>query len=425
MIKSITPARGTNQRAPMPPSMSTHTKTYLVKDFITQFSENRYYIDKSFQRNLVWTKKQMSKYIQSLVNGTASSNMISADIRSAIPAANLRGETHEEQILRELDARGYTSVSLDGMQRRKCILDFYHNKVSLDFVITDLNGVKHVCRGKYFKDLHADAQTAFLYSSCHMCSHMDTPYSEFPGIFVGINDGAGLNAQEHRVPIRTPVSQIIRTLAESTYQDVWPAIEGMSDDKIKRMADSELLLHMFMELLPGIVEKDFISKEHCDNFYYKGEGKRDINHVPEYSGFDRAKEIIKMTMECFRQQRDCKKVAKKTVWAVLFVCREVYDLGLVVHNYEELFRVARESDNQLNAKSKMQQGKDITSTMKKTGCTEEDAANLHPDDNYYWRWVNRHGAAKYRNKRIVDLLPVVKKHISLFAITRAQNRKNA
>jgi len=124
-------------------------------------------------------------------------------------------------------------------------------------------------------------------------------------------------------------------------------------------------------------------------------------------------------MKCFRQQRTgLAKIPKKTMWAVLYMCREIYQKNLTVTNYDELFKAVRKCDNHLNSTSKMDQGRDILTTQRTKKCTPEDAEKLHPDDNYYWRWINRNAAAKFRNHRISKLIPEVNKQLHSFAVNK-------
>ena len=417
MNKSTTPRSGLSNSTFKSLKMSTTSQVYDVKDFVVNFSNQEYYIDKSFQRNLVWSKKKQSSYIQSLADGCASSCMIVADIRTAYTASEKRNEEAGTEFLKDLLKGNFSKLSLDGMQRRQTILDFVYSRVSLDVVLEDLNGNPFRTKGKLFKDFPKDVQLIFNNSKVIVVTHQNTPYSKCPVIFRKINDGEGLNAQEMRTPIVTPISRTIRAYAETTYQDVWPKLEGMSETKIKRMADSETLLHMLMELMNSVQEKDFVSKDHCDNFYLVGEDRHDVKNVPEYSDLRRALDIVEMTMECCRQQRVCKKIPKKTFWAVLFVCREVYDRNLTVNNYQELFDVARKCDNYLIDSSKVKQSADISAAVS-SGLTEEQASNKYPDDSYYWRWVNRYGVEKFRVRRAKSLIPSVLKHLSSFTSSK-------
>ena len=51
------------------PAMSTTSQDFLIKDFLVQFSDIKYFVDKNFQRNLVWSKTKQSNYIQSTTRG--------------------------------------------------------------------------------------------------------------------------------------------------------------------------------------------------------------------------------------------------------------------------------------------------------------------------------------------------------------------
>lgn len=401
------------------PAMSTTSQDFLIKDFLVQFSDVKYFVDKSFQRNLVWSKTKQSNYIQSVADGCASSSMIVACIRSALSASRALVESAGINFLKGILSDGFDWLSLDGMQRRDTIFKFINSKISLNVVLKDLSGKPHDCQGKYFKDLDIGVQQNFLHNKVHVVTHMHTPYSKCPIVFRAINDGAGLNNQEWRTAIITPVADKIRTLAETTYQDVWPMIESFKENNVKRMKDSEALLHMFMELMPEIEEKDFISKDHCDNFYFLGENKHHLAAVPQYRSFSEAQDIINLAMDCFRQQRSCpKKIPKKTMWATVYACREIFDRNLVVTNFALLFEEVRKHDNKLISESKANQGRDILTTQTKKRCTAEEAGAYHPDDNYYWRWVNRNGVEKFRKLRIQALTESLSTQLESFTNSR-------
>ena len=347
--------------------------------------------------------------------------MIVAEIKSSLQVCKSLNETAGINFLTQIHSQGFEWLSLDGMQRRNAIMEFIGSQVSLNVKLEDAITEEVVdCRGKYFKDLPKGVQINFMNSTVHVVTHEHTPYSKCPVVFRSINDGANLNNQEWRAAIITPVSDAIRTLAETTFQDVWPKVEGYSSDKIKRMYDSETLLHMFMELMPEIKEKDFASKDHCDNFYFLGENRHCLANVPEYNSFAQAQDIITMAMECFRQQRSgLKKIPKKTMWAVLYICREIYNKNLTVTDYHELFEVVRNCDKTLENDSKVKQAEDIQNAEKNLGKTAEEASDLFPDDHYYWRWINRNTASKFRSRRIKTLLPKVSLQFGKFTSVAA------
>ena len=91
------------------------------------------------------------------------------------------------------------------------------------------------------------------------------------------------------------------------------------------------------------------------------------------------------------------------MWAVLYACEHIYDTGQKIVSYADFFDIVRQEDRELEAKSKVTQGADIGRALN-TGLSELEAHIKHPDDDYYWRWVNRNGSNRWRQKRISELL---------------------
>jgi hypothetical protein len=393
--------------------MTTRSHDWAIEDFLREFSDKKYYIDKKFQRNLVWDKKKKTKYIQSVSNGCASSSMIAADIKSSLEASvEAYGVEHPTTIkLKNYQAKGLERISLDGMQRRQTIQDYVKGEFALNVKLKKGDGTEFNAEGILFPDLPYEVQLTFLKKTVHVVEHYHTPYKECARIFRMINDGAALTAQEKRTAIDTPISQEIRQSAEVEYNHMWTRIEGFDQTKISRMENSELLSGMYMHLAPELKEKDLNITSHIDKFYECGEDCAEIKDVIQYEGWSNSRKIIEMMMKVLEHQREFtkkSKIPKKNMWAVLYACEYIYAKQYEIVSEVELFKKIRNIDGTLEANSRLQQNKVIqdlqSETNQETGerYTPEEAID-HPSaksNNFYWRWINRNAVHKWRQKRI-------------------------
>lgn len=390
--------------------MSTESQDYKIEQFVSEFSDEKYFVDKNFQRNLVWDTTKKQEYIQSLIDGRASSGIISGCIRTAKSASESVGDVNGVVTVSKQLKLGKEYISLDGMQRRSTILDFYNSKLSLDVIIRDHDNTPYKCRGKLFKDFPPTVQMKFKGCTVHTNKHKNMPYREFWKTFHSLNSGDNLNEQEKRTAIPTPISKRIRNLAEDTYSDVWSKISTLdSPNKIKRMFDSQTIVDFLLSLMSSCDGWN-ISHPNRDRLYKCGMNKSE-GSVPQYQDLNEACEIIKQTMfviESFPSKEfNGMKVPLKTMWATLFAIEHAFKNNLEIIDYEDFVTHVKKVDDDLEKQSRVQQGADIQKyeTQRAEGTiTEDDFNNLTANDKYYWRWINRNTDHRLRGKRKVELI---------------------
>ena len=108
------------------------------------------------------------------------------------------------------------------------------------------------------------------------------------------------------------------------------------------------------------------------------------------------------------------------MWAVLYACEEIYKKNQAIVNCRDFFSKIRDCDNDLEGESKIDQGRDIANTKSVRNCSAEEAGKAHPDDNYYWRWINRNGADSFRKKRVSKLISKVLPQLASCVMSNAE-----
>ena len=193
-----------------------------------------------FQRNPVWTERQKSYLIDSVLNGYP------------IP------ELYIQEVIDEDGNSNY--VIVDGQQRMRSVLDFLSDK----FCMNKEDSPQFA--GAYFKDLSAEQKRALYSYNFVVRTLPEMDETDIREIFKRLNRNVvSLNVQELRKAIYSgPLIQLVSDLSE---YDFWGSLHFFTPNDVKRMKDEEYISELCLVIKEGIQNK----KDRIEDFYQESE----------------------------------------------------------------------------------------------------------------------------------------------------------
>lgn len=194
----------------------------------------------SYQRNIVWTDRQKSYLIDSVLNGYP------------IP---------EIYIQEEIDENGNSNyIIVDGQQRMRAVLEFLDDQFPLNKEDSpEFNGA-------YFKDLNADQKRAFFRYNFVVRALPELSEDDIREIFKRLNRNVvNLNKQELRNAVYS--GPLIRMVSEITENEVWGDLRLFTANDVRRMLDEEYVSELVLAKVYGIQNK----KVNLEKFYEETE----------------------------------------------------------------------------------------------------------------------------------------------------------
>lgn len=297
-----------------------NTTTYNISWFKKAFDAKELEMSPPFQRNPVWTDRQKSFLIDSILNGYP------------IP---------ELYIQEKISADGRTKyIIVDGQQRIRSVLGF----IEEEFEIAEGESDKWAMCS--FSDLSEEDKINFYSYKFVVRSLPDITDDEIRSIFQRINkNNVKLNSQELRQS--TYSGDFIRSMNRISDKEYWKDIGLFSPEKVRRMMDVEYISELAIALLNGHQNK----KDKLDYYY--------VLYETEYPDVESTEAIFdKVCGELIQMLPNI----KKTRWSKLI---DFYSLFLVMADIESQLPLSQDKRdvfrNQL-----VNFGVDITAYQKKS-----------------------------------------------------------
>ena len=190
----------------------------------------------SYQRNIVWTDRQKSYLIDSVLNGYP------------IP---------EIYVQEEIDENGSSNyVIVDGQQRMRAVLEFLNDKFPMN------KDDSPEFEGAFFKDLNADQKRAFFRYNFVVRALPELTEEDIREIFKRLNRNVmNLNKQELRNAVYSgPLIKMVTEIAEN---EVWGDLRLFTANDVRRMLDEEYISELVLAKVYGIQNK----KVNLEKFY--------------------------------------------------------------------------------------------------------------------------------------------------------------
>lgn len=236
-----------------------------------------------FQRNLVWTTKQKSFLIDSILN------------TYPVP------ELYMQEITNEDGTKLF--IVVDGQQRITACLEFINNQFQMDAkdspTFADMT----------FDDLSAE-QKKKIYSYSFVVRQLpEMSDKELSEIFSRLNrNNVVLNSQELRQA--TYWGQFIQTMNEISEEDIWRELGIFTANDVKRMLDVEFISELTIAAIHGVQNK----KLTLDKYYEMYE-----DEFPERAETKFTFDIVNREIASLLPTNSKTRWAKKTDFYTLFV----------------------------------------------------------------------------------------------------------
>ena len=331
-----------------------NTTTYNISWFKKASDAGELEMSPPFQRNPVWTDKQKSYLIDSVLNGYP------------IP---------EIYVQEKISADGRTKyVVVDGQQRIRSVLGY----ISGEFEISEGESTKwDMCS---FEDL-SEADKINFYSYKFVVRTLpDISDDEIRSIFQRINkNNVALNAQELRQS--TYAGDFIKSMNRISDREYWKDIGLFSAEKVRRMLDVEYISELSVAFLNGPQNK----KDKLDYYYVMYETDYpDVEHVETV--FDTVcRELIQVLPDL-----------KKTRWSKLI---DFYTLFLVMAEIESVLPLSQDRRNGLREKL-LSFGNSINAYQKKA---DDDKENTQENVFLYASGIRNSSDLNSRKNRFTAL----------------------
>jgi len=189
------------------------TKRYFLNR--TEFSHdflNGVALDLSFQRHASWPLKQMTEFCTSVMLGNAPSPIVVVNIEKSL-AKTVKNSPDWHYFKYWLDL-GYKWISIDGNNRTVALKIFYNNGVPISHgkylrsVVIDVNSSNDT----FAKIPDEIKQKAYEDSQITVVEYHVSSRQDCSDLFLNINSGKDLNAQEKRNAKLTDIAKEVRGL---------------------------------------------------------------------------------------------------------------------------------------------------------------------------------------------------------------------
>lgn len=218
------------------------TKRYFLNQ--TEFSIdflNGVALDLSFQRHACWPLKDMSDFCTSVMLGNAPSPIVVVNIQKSLEKTVKNSE--DWKYFKYWQDQGYKWISIDGNNRTVSLKKFYNNQVPiahgkyLRSTVIEVNSSNDT----FLKIPDEIKQKAYADSQITVVEYHVSSRQDCSDLFLNINSGKDLNAQEKRNAKLSPIAKEIRELGFNSV-DALKSIFG--DDGNKGYQIDEMIARM-------------------------------------------------------------------------------------------------------------------------------------------------------------------------------------
>jgi len=226
------------------------------------------YIDKSFQRDLVWGRETGDAFLESCFRHRALTPIVVAHVEGCL----LR---EPECVTTARIRNSYTYISLDGQNRAHYIYRFKNNLVSYTGTVCSIYDSDPDLQvvNIYFRQLAQKYQQHFLNSPLVFQVFTQLGYEELPETFRALNAGCSLNHQETRNSQQSPIAAHIRQKRKS-YKGVFKRY--FSTRNLNNMHDGEYIAKMLLHYEGFEIEEktkvplQSVGHKYLDAYYERG-----------------------------------------------------------------------------------------------------------------------------------------------------------
>jgi hypothetical protein len=196
---------------------------YTIEKFAKLKNDKKIKLDPSFQvgtdESSRWDKKQQSKFIKSILLGTAPSAFVVVDCEKAYQNNFNLGVDNQSIEYFEGLMNHYEFLSIDGNNRSIALRNFIYGDLKIPAGVYYLRSGASVKikRGSYdtFESMSPALKTEFLNTNLIVAIYEDILWSDLGVLFRNINDGYPLNGQQKRQSFPSSIAEYIRNMREN------------------------------------------------------------------------------------------------------------------------------------------------------------------------------------------------------------------
>jgi len=196
--------------------------TLSIKKFAKLKNEKQIKLDPSFQvgtdESSRWDRKQQSKFIKSVLLGSAPSAFVVVNCKEAYENNFNRGVDNQSIIYFEELMNHYEFLSVDGNNRSIALRNFIYGdlKIPVGEYFLKSGAVVKIKRGQFdtFKSMALALKDEFLNSDVLVAEYEDILWSDLGVLFRNINDGYPLNGQQKRQSFPSVIAEYVRNMRE-------------------------------------------------------------------------------------------------------------------------------------------------------------------------------------------------------------------
>ena len=215
------------------------TLAYLQKN-------KKIYLDDSFQSQERWSDKDKQEYMASLLEGRAITSIILADLASLVAALKIAftEENEDYKFFKNLIDQGYEYITIDGNNRDRCISDFVDGKFALtnneyNTGASNLPTFKADGSNNKYDTLPANAKKFIDDIELNVLVVTQCDRRGLADLFIAVNKGMNLNAQERRNAIMCVFGAEVRKLVKKLYK---PFNKIYTDKAMNRRVADEMVV---------------------------------------------------------------------------------------------------------------------------------------------------------------------------------------
>ena len=373
--------------------------TYNIQDFNNQIQKQTF-VDRKFQRRLVWKEKNKKDYLQSLFRNSAESPLMHFDIASGvsycdseldkaelieIPSDYRRELESSRKYFKKLLNDGFRYISLDGQNRSGAIEAYLSNNIDLSGIsFKAFNGRTVNIRKKTFcSDLELDVANYINMLPCvdvKLISNRTLP--QLRTTFISENDGVPLSTMEKTSALDTNIGKFVHKLSVD-FAQMFQKIDNKSCNFIRKE------------------DQDWITKicklvrfESTQNTKVEGHAEFWVNGKLTTCEKGRVRDILENLQSVVDSEKECFRTKWK-LWAVvmaLYWLDENYT-DYEISNFSNFAEKVVDYVGKLRADAAGRYSADVTKWYQ-----NKKLGNEPNRSNYFEYWSSNSDVAASRNK---------------------------
>jgi len=303
-------------------------------------NQEKIYLDLSFQSEERWADKQRQNYISSVLRRFVPTPITLAHVDSCAKycAEQFGTDSDDYKYFDDKRNKGYEYISIDGNNRTRCIAKFFNDEFPLTQKEHKIVGIEHDVyktwkpgkNNKKYSTLPTYVKE-FVDNECRVTCFVvrEASLQDLHDLFININDGVQLNAQEKRNAVICTIAEKIREYSK-TYEDFFSRY--FSKDAMKRRNHEEFMVALLVHITRRFAGP--INKSELDSAYN--------DESPETKNIKKLHDVLKAVNECTKVEKNTTSKHRHipneaTLFDLCMVVSHLYDKNIVIHDYKGLF----------------------------------------------------------------------------------------